>query len=230
MSLDQGLDDIVTRLKKWKYYPKYSLERRVDIFLTPFLRALVANKLGGAGVQLVAPEFPLLSDLPKHGARARHSDLSARTANADYLLKREGPDAPWILLELKTDADSFSASQAALYEVACERGMKDLIRDLAFVQEKTEAKHRQKYQNLIDALPRPDAADDRIVVAYLGPRKMLEKARKLGLAELLTAKTFVALEDFADMRDDEMPPEFAALWPFVQAMLNAVCERSSVGS
>lgn len=60
---------IIARLVDWSRFPKYQLERRIDIFLTPFLDSFISGELRSPAV-LVAPEFPLLSDLRDRGAAA----------------------------------------------------------------------------------------------------------------------------------------------------------------
>src|SRR5512133_2282554 len=92
MSLDSSIANLMARLSDWRGFPKYSLERRVDIFLTPFLESFIGWKLN-AHATLVAPEFPLLASLkdltpPEHGTK----QWTAHTVNVDYLmhLRRHG--------------------------------------------------------------------------------------------------------------------------------------------
>lgn len=64
--LKRSLDLLVNRMVAFSRFPKYSLERRVDIFLAPFLEAYVTTRLGRPA-RLVAPEFPVLADLSEWG-------------------------------------------------------------------------------------------------------------------------------------------------------------------
>jgi hypothetical protein len=233
MSLDYSIASIMTRLTDWSGFPKYQLERRVDIFLTPFLERFVSDQLKRPAV-LVAPEFPLLSDLREKGARAGRQELSGRTVNADYLFHLPGDAPRWLFLELKTDAGSFEPEQADLYAIAKQRGMRELIEDLALVLERTEKRHKRKYEKLRSAVPSLGGADEPVLVAYLAPSELRTSAEDHefpgskaagqvhGSTPLKTVDHFFSLESFAEQEFTRIPPEHQALWPYVRDFLRSI--------
>jgi hypothetical protein len=180
MSMDTTVDEILQRLTDWACFPKYQLERRLDIFLTPFIEQFVGQHLE-PGVEfqaeLVAPEFPLLARLdPKRKQPNRRSRKpSALTVNADYLLyarPKSGGPARWVFLELKTDPRSFKTSQLRLYEIARDRKMVQLVKDLEEVGSASD--QEDKYHHLRKKLAKDDAGRARsfsapIQIAYLAP-------------------------------------------------------------
>jgi hypothetical protein len=219
MSLDDSISSIMSRLAQWSRFPKYQLERRIDIFLTPFLESFVSAQLTRPA-RLVAPEFPILSELAKHGAKADRATLSCSTVNVDYLLHVPGPEAEWLFLELKTDCSSFRQDQADRYAIARDRGMGQLLGDLRRVLEKTEA--TEKYQALHDALPAIASEGEPIHIAYLAPEAVREEALRLGSADRRIVDHFFSLHAFANMDVDVIPPEHRALWPYVRDLLRAI--------
>ena len=215
MSLDDSIASIMTRLTDWSRFPKYQLERRVDIFLTPFLESFVSHELKRPAV-LVAPEFPLLADLRNQDPGANRDALSGRTVNADYLFHLPGDKPGWLFLELKTDAGSFDPEQARLYSVAKQRGMPALIEDIGLVHELTEKRHRQKYDKLRSALAalsgnRPEP----ILIAYLAPSALRPDVEE-------KIDHFLSLDAFTEQEFARIPPEHHALWPYVRDLLRAI--------
>ncbi len=176
--LERSLFQLVDRLLEHSTFPKYSLERRVDVFLLPFLEAMLRAKFD-PGARLVAPEFPVLADLREAGPYAtlptsddeesRSPKLSRRTVNVDYLFHLPGPPARWLFVELKTDVRSFDSDQADLYAIARLRGMSRLRTDLEFVCRNT--RQRRKYETLLDAMPRTSDGEP-LKIAYLAPREL----------------------------------------------------------
>jgi hypothetical protein len=253
--LQRTLDRLVDRLVEFSGFPKYSLERRVDIFLVPFLERFVEGQLRrtrpGVEARLVAPEFPILADLREHGPHARtpsgprprgeqrRGELTRRTVNVDYLFRLTGGGAPeWLFVELKTDARSFDDEQADLYAIARARGMARLRADIAFVLEKTA--QQGKYVTVQGVLPDADARVGDIRVAYLAPIALRETARAHrfprtpaqrdrfpDLREVPTIDDFFALEDLAAWTADAFAPAYAPLWPTVQRLLRALLPPGS---
>lgn len=190
---DLTISDVLKRLEDWRLFPKYQLERRVDIFLTFFLEPFFAREgrlfrdgsHAESDVELVAPEFPLLSRIqelvpkrePAASAPLRADDVDARTVNADYLLFRRSPRPAWLLVELKTDSASFDEKQLRRYEAARQLGMNELRAHLEVkVLDRTD--DEEKYEHLLDRL-KPFPVDvDTVEVVYLAPE--LPK-KKLGI-------------------------------------------------
>ncbi|GEJ56589.1 hypothetical protein [Anaeromyxobacter diazotrophicus] len=229
MSLEHSLTAIMQRLADWSGFPKYQLERRIDIFLTPFLEAFVGAQLGGTA-KLLAPEFPLLASLrpskkcqvPVQPALPEEK-RRALTVNVDYLLRLDratgGP--AWVFLELKTDARSFDGDQAALYLVARERGMGRLLEDLQYVSSRPSAP-KAKYATLKASLPAPDQASPPILVAYLGPSSLAASAMRWKDEAGRALDHFLTLSGFAAMPEARVDPADRELWPLVAKLLRSI--------
>lgn len=229
MSLEHSIASIMQRLADWSGFPKYQLERRVDIFLTPFLEAFVGAQLGGTA-KLVAPEFPLLASLrpPRQTALPvplpiTEEKRKALTVNVDYLLRldRAAQGPAWVFLELKTDARSFDEDQAALYVVARERGMSLLLEDVQFVGSRPSAP-KAKYATLKASLPTPDQAAAPILVAYLGPSSLAGRATAWRDEAGRSIDRFLNLSAFASMPEAHVDPAHRELWQFVAKLLRSI--------
>ena len=237
--LPRSLDLLAQRLISFAKFPKYSLERRVDIFLVPFLEPFVKMR-AGREARLVAPEFPVLSDLRDMGpfADPRSDRLTRRTVNVDYLFRLSGGTGgppEWLFLELKTDAASFDEDQADVYAIARLRGMQRLRTDIDFVLEKTD--FEEKYDHLRRALPGPETDVEPIRIAYLAPGSLRQRvskhvyprtpAQRDALPKVEPARTvddplFFPLGELAAMPDALVPREFEPLWPTVKSLLAAI--------
>lgn len=175
MAIDAVFAELVTRLTEWADFPKYQLERRVDIFLTLFIEEFVGKELGGSA-EFVAPEFPLLSRIdPKRPVRYRTSgEPAADTVNVDYLLylRKPGGDR-WVLFELKTDAGSFDHDQLRLYRLARDLPMEAHLGNLDGVE--TQSEQDAKYRFLKAQIPAHENRGPRdmkapMQIAYLSPK------------------------------------------------------------
>jgi hypothetical protein len=161
MSLADSLVDLVNRLDEWRQYPKYALERRLDIFLTPFLAPYLSLRME-AKVELVAPEFPI----------KRPDD--AQSTNVDYLLRCSDERNPrWVFLELKTDQRSLSPEQLAIYLRVAGKPFGEILgevaRDVA-----PSSRHRGKYEKLLARVQEGEGErhlGDPIEIAYLSPTR-----------------------------------------------------------
>jgi hypothetical protein len=224
-ALADALEALMTRLAGFSEFPKYSLERRIDILLEPFLEALVRARHPGA--ELVAPEFPILAELRTRGADlvlpepeeedSLRPKLSRRTVNGDYLFHLPGPE--WLIVELKTDVGSFDTEQADLYAKARRRGMDRLREDLRFVRRKT--RQGTKYDKLLGAMDGFGEGGS-LRIAYLAPRKLLDDEAFVKHQKSEGAiNVFFALEDLGQYAAEAEAP-FPALWPFVKGLLDHV--------
>jgi len=219
MDVDPTLDLIFSNLRTWARLPKYQLERRVDIFLTPYLAALVGARFRAAA-RLVVPEFPLLASLrpnPKPGKK------TLQTVNADYLfsLERDGRAAGWVLFELKTDRGSLDPAQLATYECARELGMRALV---AQVQEVAASPYapKRKYAELVARLPADPQAEKEVWVSYVLPSCRQEKARGLVKSPSPEVEPVISLAEFARLDPALIPAEHRGLWPRVSALLREI--------
>ncbi len=160
------LHDILDKLVEFKALPKYQFERRVDIFLVPFLPRILEKTLKVEGpIELVVPEFPLKRD----------DDYMSR--NADYLLYdgTQGKER-WILFELKTDSEYENPKQIARYREAKKSCMPKLIEDVRCIRRSKSDHDRrtcQKYDKLLELLDKyKDHYDHPIHIVYLSPKPL----------------------------------------------------------
>lgn len=227
MSLDYSIASVLGRLVEWAQFPKYSLERRVDIFLTPFLAAFVGDRLGGRA-EMVLPEFPLLAALrPGRASRPTNDDAgetkeTAHTVNVDYLLRltRPGGLRCWVLLELKTDPRSFDREQAMLYFVARDRKMVQLRKDIESVRDRS--KFREKYEGLLGTLGPIQETDQSIEVAYLGPSSHADEVLAWRDDKDRPVDRYLGLSDFAALAPHRIPGEHWDLWGHVRELLRSI--------
>lgn len=227
MSLDYSIASIMSRLVEWGALPKYQLERRVDIFLTPFLERFIGRRLNGRAT-LVAPEFPLPRSL-KDAIRTDAVVASdSRTINVDYLFSLQRPDphlSAWVLLELKTDPGSSKDEQDVAYRTARSIGMHKLRGFLDQVR-KDSKKHRAKYDRLLSRIYRRGFACDRIELAYLTPHNLAAD-----LADPADNPTHsFSLRELAEQPRSWVAPEHRELWPHVRDLLLAVDAAHGVRS
>lgn len=140
----------------FKALPKYQFERRIDIFLVPFLPEILSNCLKSEGpFEFVVPEFPL------------KRPESNKSRNADYLFFDRSPEKErWILFELKTDDGSIGASQMSGYRRAMKAGMARLVKDVRTIRDASP--HAGKYSELIRRLE-GYPVDRPVHLVYLSP-------------------------------------------------------------
>jgi hypothetical protein len=60
--MNNPLATIFANLYRWRHLPSYQLERRFDIFLTPYLHRIVEAHTGAALHPIIVPEMPLKHD------------------------------------------------------------------------------------------------------------------------------------------------------------------------
>ena len=233
MSLDYSVAWLMARLRDWAPLPKYQLERRIDIFITPFLEALVGSALGGTA-SLVVPEFPLrtlrrppsASELrlaPSTPGEAPEKKETAHTVNADYLFWVQPPGGPpfWVILELKTDPRSFDDDQASLYLETRELGMKVLRKDIKDVME-ASGKYAPKYAHLRAWLAPYDEGVSKLLVVYLGPSALKEPAEAWTDLKGRKIDKYISLNDLSNLDPNLIPAEHRELWPYVRDLLRAL--------
>lgn len=215
VTIDDSISLLMKRLVDWSEFPKYALERRIDIFVTPFLEGFVGRKLGGTA-RLIAPEFPLPAALRDEFPQDGHP-ADALTVNVDYLLSLDRPapgSGTWVFLELKTDALSFKEPQLKLYRRARARTMRILVEDVRRVGKETKARHRPKYAKLLSKLD--CNLDAEIEIVYLSP--MLRR----GFPSDSPGEYFWTLSEFAAQSEEQIDPEHRALWSHVQELLRHI--------
>lgn len=95
--MPNALDQIFDNLNRWRHFPNYQLERRFDVFLTPYLQRTVQDHCGVVLNSVIIPEMPLKQPATNH------------TDKVDYVMfSRDGLTV--FLIELKTDCSSLPSS------------------------------------------------------------------------------------------------------------------------
>src|SRR5688572_28021872 len=131
------LRQIFESLTCWRHLPSYQLERRLDVFLTPYLKELIEKKLVARLRPVIVPEMPL-----KQAGR-NHTD------KVDYVMFSED-GATAYFVELKTDCDSFRKKQDAyLVRATGEQRWQLALEELTEVVE--ASRKRRKYVHAVVA-------------------------------------------------------------------------------
>lgn len=199
MSLSASVEVLVQQLDHFRRFPKYALERRLDVFLSLFVEEFLSTRFE-APVRMVAPEFPL---------KREGNHLST---NVDYLLRREGPHPAWLFLELKTSADSVGREQLATYRAAREQGMRHWRRGLLSIRDavRDDAPRKKRYNRLLEQLAKAGAwlGEYPIEVIYLSPPSPLFEEEHEGVR-------WIPLDEFARWK----PRQHSELWEPVSELL-----------
>ncbi|MBF0316322.1 MAG: hypothetical protein HQK52_23085 [Oligoflexia bacterium] len=162
MNTEKTINMIFENLTDWSNIPKYQLERRIDIFFTPYLETIINHHYGEKGFHpdLIIPEFPL------------KKDCSNRSSNIDYFLC-DFERAHICLLELKTNKKSFDPVQlrnmidASLNDVAM------IVNNIRKIKKTTRQK--EKYKKLIEKIESiSDQKRYLMDVVYIYPDKEIE--------------------------------------------------------
>ncbi len=92
---------VLERLTEWRNFPKYQLERHVDVFLSFFMREVLERKFSRAISATIIPELPIpIRDDGEHN----------RSWNVDFVLFSRDLEIAY-LVELKTDETSVKQKQ-----------------------------------------------------------------------------------------------------------------------
>ena len=154
------LESVFKLLNDNSKFPKYQLERRVDIFINIFLEDIFTNYFNdGSKVKYICPEFPF----KKEGNR--------QSTNVDYLCSKESEgNKEIIFVELKTDKRSFDSSQLEIY--LKNKNWNELFENIRKLGE-TKG-YREKYMLLINQLEENNfLASSKIRIFYISPLKII---------------------------------------------------------
>lgn len=210
-----AVDEVIALLRAWQPLPKYSVERRIDAWLAPFLAPYFASVRGGE-VTLVAAEFPI---------RKKNQGKRALTVNADFLLHRRPPPGSgeretWIIVELKTDGGSVRPAQFAEYfrDVNGDPGparwrMDELLTGIEYVVGKTDPRFRAGYRRIVRRVRDAGDTSAEVEVVCVGPTVPAQRGITcVGLRKLTHWKPTAA-----DQR---------ALWEALTPLLRAVASSA----
>lgn len=207
-----GLDVVFAHLAKWRPLPGYSVERRIDLLLSPYLPRFLSSQMANAPVTLFSAEFPI----PKRLVGGDRTDR--RHVSADFLCLRRGVAPAWLLVELKTDAGSRREVQDRAYEALSRlrRPMSELLD--AILAAKKGTQHAAAYARLVRNVRREKV--DPIELCYVEPGDR----RRGGAADRGSGPWHFGLGELAHSLDLPGDP----LWRHLQRTLRAVA-RSEKG-
>lgn len=160
------LNSIFMNLDRWRNYPSYKLENRIDHFLSLYVPQLIQNDKQIDVVDFVIPEFPL---------KLSENNQSNKVDFIAFSVKREIA----FMVELKTDIDSFGEDQYRFLEKARKKNFQEHLSDLILISSASDFK--EKYAHLFYLL------ED---LGYLENTKVLidkiynDKGNRKGLKEL----------------------------------------------
>ena len=135
--MEDKVEKIFNLLTKWYKYPKYQLERRLDIFFTIYLPEILKKE--GINVELddIFPEFPL------------KKENNNQSENADYaIFENKDDETNLYLVELKTEMNSISLTQTDYYKKAQKKNLIDLLGEIIEIQK--HSRQRDKYEKLLE--------------------------------------------------------------------------------
>lgn len=128
-------------LDKWRHFPNYQLERRVDIFFALYMREILGVR-GIRNISTVIPEFPVrIGEITKYTAINRSYKI-------DYLVIYSSNRVAYI--ELKTDRNSRRVKQDQYLLASKKVGFIALLNGLLKIYSATNSKN--KYQALLEEL------------------------------------------------------------------------------
>jgi len=136
---------IFSNLDRWRHFPNYQLERRVDVLFSVYLKGLLEDFTGRPMMDIILPEFPIRRDLV---CATQPSGLSIKV---DYVLFSQDRQAVYFV-ELKTDQSSRRTAQDKCLEAAKRVGFAEILRGLVTIVCKTDSSH--KYYHLLYWLSR----------------------------------------------------------------------------
>jgi hypothetical protein len=150
-----------------KEFPKYQLERRIDIYFNIFLPDIIKAVYGlQYEVNLIIPELPI------------KKENSNQSINIDYFCFCENTRTAF-LIELKTDSGSCRVDQVSEYI----RFRRDRFPDLldSIMEIRTASKHKNKYDKLLVMLKGKIGSQTPVEILYLAPRAGINKLLACGL-------------------------------------------------
>lgn len=170
----ENIKEIFKLLGEWYKYPKYQLERRVDIFFALYLKEILKEKLKiEIDNEDIFPEFPL---------KKWENDYSSNNADYAVFCKEEGKIKLY-LIELKTDMNSIKPKQIEYYQKAKEdKKFSGILEGIIEIQKKS--RQGKKYTDLLtkiekygviekegknDGKVRKEKIEEEIEIVYIVP-------------------------------------------------------------
>jgi len=134
---------ILELLNEWRYFPKYQLERHVDVFFGLYIHQILEEKFERKYFDTVFPEFPISKQLLIQGHPGND------VINSDFCLITSDKNIA-TFVELKTDHRSLRDSQDIYYENIKTFSFNDILEKLLNVVKVSSIKY--KYLPLLSSL------------------------------------------------------------------------------
>lgn len=128
------IEQLFKLMKKWKAFPNYRMETKVDIMLSLFLKDILESEYK-CKIKLVMPEFPIHLGTIYPGS-------SNKSVKVDFVAVTEKDRV--YLVELKTDDHSIREGQINYLKSAAELGFPKLLEGLIRIYKAT--RYKPKYE------------------------------------------------------------------------------------
>jgi len=135
---------LIDLLEDNKKFPYYAAERRIDLFLSYYIEYILTDYFN-ENVSFVAPEFPIKHET---GNQANKADLLC-----NFTISKQP-----IIVEIKTDKESFKPSQLDKY-INSTQNWPQVIEGLPKIVEKSKSDYRVKYFHLVQKLVKEGIAE-----------------------------------------------------------------------
>ena len=136
--MEDKIEDIFKLLTKWYRYPKYQLERRLDIFFSIYLTEILKAKDIYIELDDIFPEYPLKKE-------------NNQSTNADYaIFENKESEIKLYLIELKTDMNSIFEPQIEYYKEFKKKKLNEVLEKVIQIQESKNCKQWYKYDKLLE--------------------------------------------------------------------------------
>lgn len=173
MNSNKALD----QLKKWKDFPAYKAEPRVDWLIALSIPELLEKRYKSK-CKLILPEFPIR----KGTITSKRLQRPNQSYRIDfYALLENGLN---VLIEIKTDMKSIDKKQISHMLNAKDVGMKEILKGLSKIYNAANSEDKLKYNNLIQELISQSVMDKKfhpvdnvnnnIEIVYIQPNKNKE--------------------------------------------------------
>ena len=140
-----AITDVFELLDKWRHFPAYKLEPRVDPFFALFLLEVLGAHFDVEMHHVVIPEFPLRRGT-LFGENSRGPNKSKKVDYAAFTKDR----TTLFLVELKTDSNSRNPGQDHYLEKAKKVKLSALVEGIICIYQRTDK--QQKYDHLLACL------------------------------------------------------------------------------
>jgi hypothetical protein len=191
---------VINQLKKNQQFPKYQLERRLDIFINTFLPEIIQWKFGSEyHVDFIIPELPI------------KKDGNYQSTNLDYFAACNSQNKGF-LVELKTDPHSCRADQFNLYLKVQKNGFGKIIKDIRTIKDSPHNRYRKKYEYLLSVLEsgKVDLNID-LEIIYILPEAGIQRLSK-NLQDSNQTVHFITLES---LRSSIVTSSFQEEWDII---------------